>query len=168
MSSYRSALVLLALSLPQVASAGEYTNVIPTFVVALDVGFTEICFKAGSILVDRHPSGGTTSGGNCRPGDKGYVLEVAERPADLWVNAMASCLADGWRMPDEFEWFYACENNIDLSLGLANMTDDSEWAGDEAVPDDNISAAMSPTSGCWPGYSYQLEDLNPKPFRCAK
>ena len=43
--------------------------------------YTEICFKGSSINFDVHLASKSNEGGNCEPGDIGYIIERYERPA---------------------------------------------------------------------------------------
>lgn len=112
------------------ANEGLYSNKVPQF--THNVPFTEICFKNGGVASDQHLSGESTNGGNCLPGDIGWVVEADERTADTWNSARADCLVIGMRLPEAFEFQFSC-NSAGL-FGLNNMDDDSEWISNRTLP----------------------------------
>ena len=92
------------------ANLGQYGNRIPdrTFPFA----YTEVCFKNGNTLSDRHLGANeSTSGGSCVSGDVGYVIEVNERSISgdttwRWTGAKEFCLRDGMRLPEPLSFSY--------------------------------------------------------------
>ena len=96
--------------------------------------YTEICFKDGSVQTDIHGGAEPTTGGNCLPGDVGWIFERFEREGGVgtsWVTAKSECLQDGMRLPEPFEWGLACES-ADL-WAIENMTDNWEWSSNSAL-----------------------------------
>ena len=114
-------------SLQVTASAGPfYTNRITE--VTPPGPYTEVCFKNGGFFVDIHTISESTSGGGCLPGDTGWLIERDERPSgtlESWATAQATCLMQGMRLPEPFEWLFSCENRG--TLGLNGMIDNWEW-----------------------------------------
>lgn len=64
----------------------------------------------------------------------GYCIDIDERPAENWNKAVATCLEDGMRLPEPWEWQTACDRNSLLSLGLNNMENNEEWASNFPIP----------------------------------
>ncbi|MEM8995610.1 MAG: hypothetical protein AAGF23_12565, partial [Acidobacteriota bacterium] len=112
------------------ANQGLYSNTIAAFSPPLD--YSEVCFKADGLQVDIHMAGESTDGGNCVPGDIGFVIERTERDQSAtvpWTQARANCLMDGMRLLEPFEWLIACENatafNVQEMAGGLGLR---EWA----------------------------------------
>jgi hypothetical protein len=112
------------------ANAGLYDNRIVLMTPPLP--FSEICFRNGSILGDVHVSSESTAGGNCNPGDVGWVVERNERTAANWEDARVACLLEGMRLPETFEWLVSCNNAN--AFGLNAMTSGWEWGSNGAIP----------------------------------
>lgn len=113
--------------------------------------FSEVCFKQGSIFGDIHVSSESSAGGNCLPGDVGYIIERNQRTAARWENAQVQCLLDGMRLPETFEWLYSCYNAA--TFGLNEMVGDWEWASSVSIPlyannISRISVSKAGLSGC--------------------
>lgn len=129
-------------------TGGTYNNRIPDESFSND--YTEVCFKSSTTYNDSHSGGESTSGGNCVPGDIGFVIEQNERGSGHWEDAKAGCLKDGMRLPEIFEYKFACDNAA--SLGLNTMTDDWEWASNIGLPiyatTYGVIAAVAGNSGC--------------------
>lgn len=118
------------------ANQGLYSNRIPD--VSPPNAYTEICFTNGAVMFDIHAIGEPTAGGFCAPGDTGWVIERFERlggTTRTWTDARVECLLDGMRLPEPFEFQFAC-NNAAL-FALDSMTDDSEWASNATQLDTN-------------------------------
>ncbi len=134
-------------------NSGLYDNRIINFEPSQP--FSEICFKQGQVLVDIHAVSESTAGGDCLPGDLGWVIERNQRSAALWVNARVVCLLEGMRLPEPFEWFYSCNNAP--AFGLNNMVGDWEWSSNTARPivsaggTAGVAVAAAGRSGC--GYA---------------
>ncbi|MDA8021282.1 MAG: hypothetical protein MPN21_27930 [Thermoanaerobaculia bacterium] len=96
--------------------------------------YTEICIKGGTVLSDIHAGSESTAGGNCLPGDAGWIIERFERNSgapEFWESARLECLKDGMRLPEVFEWKVACG---DAALfALANMVDNVEWSANATI-----------------------------------
>ena len=156
------------------ANSGLYGNQIADFSPPL--AYTEVCIEDGSVLVDIHTIGEPTSGGNCEPGDLGWIMERNQRPSSIWANARMECLVDGMRLPEPFEWSYGCQN--DTTLGLIDMTGDSEWVSNTVLvsfSNTGLTGLVVPTMGAntcasgdreWiaRGDSVEVSEV----FRCAK
>ena len=115
------------------ANAGLYSNKIVDMIPPQP--YTEIRFKGGAVLVDIHSGNETTVGGNCVPGDTGWILERLERAdgaTSFWTTARATCLMARMRLPEPFEWQYACDNAA--LFGVSALTDDWEWASNSVSP----------------------------------
>ena len=109
------------------ANQGLYSNRVPA--MTPNLAYTEICFVDGSMAFDLHEGGESTTGGNCEPGDLGWIIERSEREGgdDLtWSDARLGCLLDGMRLPEPFEWQVACDH--EATLGLSGFTSGAEWA----------------------------------------
>ncbi len=78
--------------------------------------YTEICFKNGSVFYDKHDGSGTTQGGNCVPGDRGYIIEKKPRNPKEWANAAFDCLSTNMRLPEAIEFKHSCINASQLGL----------------------------------------------------
>ncbi len=88
--------------------------------------YSEICFKNGQTLYDKHDGSSTTQGGNCVPGDRGYVIEKNRRSASF-IEAKATCTSNDMRLPEPFEWQYACSHKNEANIG--DILDSGyEWA----------------------------------------
>ncbi len=109
-------------------NAGLYSNRIAD--LWHPASFVEVCFRDGGIPYDQHFGGGASAGGNCLPGDVGWIIEINERSGLTWEMAKAECLAMGMRLPEVFEFKYSCKNAG--LLGLLDMTNGLEWAGNSA------------------------------------
>lgn len=103
---------------------GLYNNRIPDF--THNAAYVEFCVKNGAGVTDFNGPGTSTAGGNCVPGDRGWLIEVFERPALSWSEAKLKCLTLGMRLPELFEFQVSCFRSA--SWGLANMADNYEWA----------------------------------------
>jgi hypothetical protein len=66
--------------------------------------------------------------------DVGFCIEIEERPADNWTEAVATCMQAGMRLPEPWEWQTACDRNSLLSLGLNDMENNEEWASNFPIP----------------------------------
>ena len=80
------------------ANQGLYDNRIPDFTPPN--AYTEVCIKSGSLMADVHMISESPVGGNCEPGDLGWLVERDERLAATWARARLSCLLDGMRLPE--------------------------------------------------------------------
>jgi hypothetical protein len=134
-----------------------------------------VCFKKGTILNDHHAGGESTLGGNCLPGDTGWILEQAERAEQPWEMAKAACLREEMRLPELFELKLSCKNA--LAFGLNDMTGNDEWASNSATLlgadlNNGVAAIRFGGTSCanasvaWVGLFVSSE--NAQPFRCAK
>lgn len=134
----------------QSANQGLYDNRIVE--ISPPLPYVEVCFKGGTFQFDIHGNGGdSTSGGSCVPGDVGWVIERDERVAAYWEDARATCLMNGMRLPEAFEYMFSCRR--EQQLALVNMTVNVEWAGNTAlVATDNtgpsLVAAAIGAEGC--------------------
>jgi len=155
------------------ANNGMYRNKITNMVLPTDS--TEICFKNGATYYDVHSASQSTTGGNCLPGDIGYIIERNERTSTYWELAKQICLQNNMRLAEPFEWKLACKNAATWSLN--NMTGNWEWASNFALPmyDGSrygVGAAIFGNSGCryanwgWVGTNTDREDSNA--FRCVR
>ncbi len=165
------------------ANNGQYDNRIPEGTYPYD--YTEICFKNHAVYYDKDIGGSSTSGGNCSPGDIGFIIEQNEnerinstgaKGPDYWEEAKVACLKDGMRLPEPFEFKYACVNDAKLGLGLNSMTSNWEWASNFVLPIyygyGGLGVAVMGDGSCsnssWDWISradgIQLSDS----FRCAK
>jgi hypothetical protein len=143
------------------AAGGLYSNKILNLTPA--VGYTEICWVGGVRLSDYHPVSGPTTGGNCAPGDLGFLIENAERPAAQWNEAMEECLMVGMRLPEAFEYITACD---EATLGgLPGFTDDNEWASNTGS---HSNILILGNGGCTSGGASGFGSAGAGiPFRCA-
>ena len=107
-----------------------YTNTIADMTPG--VAYTEVCFKAGSVLTDIHAVSGPTTGGNCVPGDPGWIIEKNARAGDEWVTCRMTCLKLGMRLPEVFEFQFSCMNSSAFGLVINPAVD--EWASNYPVP----------------------------------
>lgn len=136
--------------------------------------FTEVCFKQGQRFVDIHAVSETTVGGACLPGDLGWIIERDQRSSEKWSSARASCLLDGLRLPEPFEWLYSCDEAGDL--GLNSMIGDWEWTSNSSIPiivsASGIAVSTAGLSSCghgnwgWAGKSDG--DENVYSYRCLR
>ncbi|MCG8458640.1 MAG: hypothetical protein MI919_20365, partial [Holophagales bacterium] len=123
--------ITAAPSVHQAASRGLYHNTIPEFTPPN--AYTEICIKDtgfGPTSFDVHSGSEPTTGGNCLPGDVGWIIERQERGCQgggsTRFTATRKWLEDGMRLPDPFEWNITCGGATDYQV--ENMTDQWEWA----------------------------------------
>ena len=110
------------------ANQGHYSNQIAAEAPALP--YTEVCFDGSGWLSDSHPGGESPVGGQCSPGDIGWMIEHQERGPRTWSEAKAACLRDGMRLPEPFEFKVSCQNA--LSFGLAEMANNDEVVSNTA------------------------------------
>ena len=164
---FLACLSLVSAAYAQEPERGSAFNVIPFE--------TMICFKQGQVFGDVHVISESTAGGNCLPGDLGWVIERNQRPASFWENARVACLLEGMRLPEPFEFQYSCRNAA--SYGLNAMTGDWEWSSNSAAPIfisslqglgvTRIGLASCNSSGAaWVGNSNQISDSGT--FRCVR
>lgn len=114
------------------ANSGLYGNTIADFSPPL--AYTEVCFKGGAVAFDVHATGETTAGGNCVPGDIGWIIERFERGGEedfSWTEARAACLMFGMRLLEPFEWQFSCDNAG--TFQLSNMINGLEWVSNTAT-----------------------------------
>lgn len=114
------------------ANAGLYSNTIADF--SPPNAFTEVCVKGGGVLFDIRAAGEPTAGGNCVPGDTGWIIERSERNdagGVPWVEARMDCLRDGMRLPEPFEWQFSCFNDSDFAM--IDMKSGSEWGSNSVT-----------------------------------
>lgn len=95
--------------------------------------YTEVCIKNSNLLFDQHNESSSTQGGNCVPGDIGYIIEKNENPAARWTLAKVECLKKGMRLPESFEWQLACLNNDSAGLSKMIGSNEFEWTGNTAL-----------------------------------
>lgn len=106
------------------AEQGLYTNTIVDASPALD--YVEICWPGGSTTSDVHLGGGPTAGGNCQPGDHGFLVTAEGHPngQQTWLVGRAWCrgtgsLGLGMRLPEPDEaHIIACSG---ANLGLSGF-----------------------------------------------
>ena len=114
--------------------------------------YTEICYKNGNRLNDQHQGGESTEGGNCLPGDIGFIIEQNERTANYWEQAKDTCLRQNMRLLEPFEYKLACVDASEFNLN--DMTGNWEWASNFALPMTinsdyyGVGAAIMGGSGC--------------------
>jgi len=155
------------------ANDGMYNNKIPN--MTPPAAYTEVCFKSGATSYDAHSVSESTSGGNCVPGDVGFIIEKNERAANYWELAKQTCLQYNMRLTEPFEWKLSCKNAATWSL--SSMTGNWEWASNFSLPvyggsGTGVGSAIFGSSGCgyaawdWVGYGtgYEASDA----FRCAR
>jgi hypothetical protein len=152
------------------SEAPGYANRIQDRAYAAD--YVEVCFKNGFELSDLHVGGGSTAGGNCLPGDTGFVVETVARADETWANALAVCLANGMRLIEPFEIQYTCSNA--LTLGFAAQTGVKGWVGNRPILDNYSSIqydsykAFALENNCNSGTWYATYANWAKPFLCAQ
>lgn len=152
---------------------GMYANQIPS--MTPPAAYTEICFKSGATSFDAHSVSESTAGGNCVPGDIGYILEQNVRTTKTWELAKEICTQNNMRLPEVFELKLACKNQATWSL--TSIGDGNEWSSnqtfshwqpnssyDTAVPVMQASCAQITLGNV--GHSSNSEDSNP--YRCAR
>jgi hypothetical protein len=133
--------------------------------------YTEICFKNDATFYDLHAGGEATTGGNCDPGDRGYVIEQDQRDAAAsheWSDSHYSCAGSGMRLPTIEEMTYACNMAAQTSF----VGDPTEWV--HFLNDDIVDFFYKParTSGCDQfGYTHYVGrsgfGIASAKFRCA-
>lgn len=153
---------------------GMYSNQI--VLMTPPAAYTEVCFKGGSTQYDAHASSASTAGGNCVPGDTGYIVEKNERTAAAWEAAKQTCLQYGMRLSEPFEWSLACKNAGTWSL--TSMTGNYEWASNIAISNAaegsiyGVSTTEAGAAGCDDFYGAKVGATNntedTKVFRCFR
>jgi hypothetical protein len=151
---------------------GLYSNRIVLMSPSAD--YTEVCFKSGSTSYDAHTAGQSTAGGNCVPGDVGFIIERSERSANYWELAKQTCLQQGMRLPEPFEWKLSCKNTA--TWGLSGMTGNDEWESNSGILLSNGGSGMftsvAGASGCaYSGYGWISSGAvaeNSNAFRCMR
>lgn len=116
------------------ANDGLYRNRIVSMVPPRP--YTEVCIVEGGVSFDIQAGGESTVGGNCQPGDVGWIIERDQRDIGHtfevpWTEARLDCLKDGMRLPEPFEWQLSCDHRDTWSL--TGMTNEAEWASNRAV-----------------------------------
>lgn len=169
----RNIVTVLLFSAPFFSSQG-YDNKIADISPRND--YVEICFKDGNTFTDAHNGGENTAGGNCLPGDVGFIIEKKQRNKANWTMAKKSCLEDGMDIPTPFEWQLSCYHAKEWSL--ENMTGDGwEWAASEGSPQvvfnkAGIGGAIFGYSGChyasWEWIAYYSGGSYEAAFRCVR
>lgn len=155
-------------------NTGQYANQIGR--LEPPEAYTEICFIAETVGSDQHNGTESTNGGNCAPGDIGWIIEQEERPAKCWDAAKAACLQLGMRLPGPFEFHYSCRNSV--AFGLNGMTGNYEWATNSAFPiadsvrGSGLGATIAGNLGCgnatWDWVARgDADQCDPRPFRCV-
>lgn len=156
-------------------NSGQYANVISR--MGPPVAYTEVCFKEGVMLYDSHTTGESANGGNCAPGDLGWIIEKYEREAECWYEAKATCLKESMRLPEPFEYQVSCANAA--TLALSATTGNYEWASNSAFPiadsvrGSGLGATIIGNLGCgnatweWAARS-DINQCDTRPFRCAR
>lgn len=132
-------------------------------------------YQSGSTSFDSHSVSESTAGGNCVPGDTGYILEQNVRTTKTWELAKEICTQNNMRLPEVFELKLACKNQTTWSL--TSIGDGNEWSSnqtfshwqpnssyDTAVPVMQASCAQITLGNV--GHSSNSEDSNP--YRCAR
>lgn len=110
------------------ANIGLYENRILD--VSPPLAFSEVCFKNTVVMTDVHEVGEPTAGGNCVPGDIGWIIERDSRGSAHWNTAKGICLRDGMRLPEPFEIFWSTEQNASVQLNDRSM---AGWASNTAT-----------------------------------
>lgn len=154
------------------ANVGLYANTIVDF--APPNAYTEICIKGGAIAFDIHDASEPTSGGNCLPGDVGWIIERFERSAGAavkWYVARLECLKSGMRLPEAFERTVACADAV--LFAISDMEDDWEWSTNTVVPEPAVAGALlAGNGGCdLGGLGSALSSAGPVDsfqYRCAR
>jgi hypothetical protein len=156
-------------------NSGQYANVISR--LEPSVAYTEVCFKGGAMHVDQHTVGESANGGDCAPGDLGWMVEKYEREAECWHKAKATCLKEEMRLPEPFEFQLSCD--YASTLGLSAMTGNFEWATNGAFPiadsdrGSGLGATMIGGLGCGNGTwewaaRNDVNQCDARPFRCVR
>jgi len=157
------------------ANAGLYNNRIVE--LSPPASYTEVCFKEGEVQFDIHTFGESTTGGSCVPGDVGWVIERDERSAQRWEDARVTCLLEGMRLPEPFEFKFSCLR--DGLMGLSDIAEtENEWASNTALPiinDDHLGgvgiATIGGTECKFGGYGWLALNTpfdTASPFRCVR
>ncbi len=156
------------------ANAGFYSNTIPD--LSPSQAYTEVCFKAGAMEFDIHDMGEPTAGGDCLPGDTGWIIDRFERVAgvsDDWTSARAACLMNDMRLAEVFEWQFTCDHAAELAV--SDMVDDLEWVTNQAsvARSTSFAGAGALVSGSCDAFSRQWigrsdGTRSSHPFRCVR
>lgn len=158
------------------ANSGLYSNTIAG--ITPPNAYTEICFKSSTVLFDIHAASEPASGGNCEPGDIGWIIERFERDSGMavaWTSARADCLLDGMRLPEPFEWQFSC--NGAALFALDSMIGNYEWASNSTYLDtvpNNVAVAtpifgLSSCSGASRGIvGNTVSSLGQQRLRCVR
>ena len=173
---YLGVLFLLSIVSPSYA----YNNRI--IEMSHDIPFTEVCFKDKKTQVDIHDAGESTAGGNCLPGDLGYIIERVQRPRDSWDKAVQTCLQNnGMRLPLFFEWQLSCRYRTDW--GLESFFESQgqsagwEWTSNSVMPmvlrgNSGVAILIAGYAGCnyasWEWAGYHSGANYDAYFRCVK
>ncbi|MCB9684653.1 MAG: hypothetical protein H6735_06435 [Alphaproteobacteria bacterium] len=150
---------------------GGYTNTI----VAMSFldPYTEVCWVGGAQQFDQHPAGGSTAGGNCPPGAVGFVMEQDVRPQETWAEARSTCIAQGMRLPQPFEWLLVCPDALTLGLNDTANAPTTQWISNQPV-DSGAGGLTVSTAGSNPNCTVvsaiQIADgqNRAREFRCAR
>ena len=121
------------------ANNGMYSNRIADFTPPAP--YSEVCFVDGAVQTDIHAVSEPPTGGNCEPGDVGWMMERDERSSVLWETARAECLMAGMRLPEPFEWKFSCKN--EALFGLNDMTGSLEWASNFVTHQSEVTSGTN-------------------------
>ena len=117
----------------KVYGSESYTNRISA--ITLNFPYTEVCFKFGSVHTDIHEFGGSTKGGHCYVGDRGFIIEKNRRGHTYeWYLALETCLKMGMRLPRPYEWILTCKNQEKWLVSGMSVYNKWEWASNIAFP----------------------------------
>lgn len=164
-------LIIVSMFLSLGSVADELNTVVD---ITPDRDYTEVCFKEGKTLTDISLKNTPTTGGNCNPGDVGFIIESNEREAQSWQEARTICTEDGMRLPEPFEWQLACHNAKTWSIN--KIVGNWEWASNVVYPlnvmnNMGMVSAIFGFSGChygsWEWVAYLSGSQYKANFRCA-
>lgn len=159
------------------SDSGVYDNRIPDF--SPPNAYTEVCLKGGAVEYDIHSGGEPTTGGDCLPGDIGWVIERFERGGGApqrWFGARHACLLDGMRLPEPYEFQLSCDHSDFLAVN--DMSDGWEWSSNESIPlvsqsgNAGVATSILGSGSCyrgswgWVGRSNLNGEMNS--FRCVR
>lgn len=127
------------------AWASADVNKVPNVSIALP--YIEVCFGGGAAQSDLHAAGGSTAGGNCLPGDPGFVITQSSLGQMTWPEATVECTSWGMRLPDLTELTAAACNAS--AIGLVSPAFRYGWTGGPATltfdSDSNTGHLLIPT-----------------------
>ncbi len=112
---------------------GLYNNKIPSDFVPINA-YTMICFKNNQVFNETKLANTNTNTGTlCKPGDIGFIIERDISATYVnWDKARSECVKRGMRLPEPFEFIYACKDHS-TTVSFYSGSIGQEWASNTPI-----------------------------------